>query len=34
METIIENINKIYGCYGDSVVLVHYGDDGITLTVA
>ncbi len=34
METILENIGKIHGCYGDSAVLLHYGDDGVTLTIA
>lgn len=34
MEVFIENIGKIHGCYGDSTVLLRYGDDGLTLTVA
>jgi len=34
METFIQNIGKIHGCYGDSNVLLHYGNDGVTLTVA
>ena len=34
METIIENIGKIHGCYGDSLVVLRYDNDGLTLTVA
>jgi len=34
METIIENIGRIHGCYRDSQAVLRYDDDGLTLTVA
>ena len=34
METLIKNIGRIHGCYGDSNVVLYYGYDGVTLTVA